>query len=967
MKDERFVLVEEDIIFQEDKKRINGLNKILNSQKENLDYRYDVKAYKEYLKEWLKHKDEKEYLRNGVLSFAEFWEYDIDYEFEDYKKILKLIDEYNKKNELITNGGPGSGNFNPGQGRGVGKPADSIDVSKYSTYEDFEQDMFRGENRKENIEKLKEQGINSKDKMYLYFVNEKFKKQKITQMSLDEAKDTILENIPKSVAEGWFIKADSSYKKKIVQLIVENDNLRSASLSLAYETYKELVNKNIGFNDFLNKELDLYRGDSEGKKFIEADSTSFISYTPFEDMAKKFGKVITKKTIKPKETLGVLRQVGEFEFLVPTFNQKKDVHKSKNASIQINDLLQKMDKILNGGPGSGNFNPGQGRGVGKPSNGHTSHGDTQYSAKNYLSKKEYENIVNHSSEDNFTEEELDAIAGYTKSMGYGASCDLNQAIRENDFGEIIERDNIVFPEDDSQIVTWKENKKFIEQKIKDKKKYDSLNQEIQLAASVLRKGGLSDEKETEKLRAYVSEMQKERDNLSKTLKYSEYENYIKNYEKGLYKNIKDDQKMWTIDEDKISKISVVKLREKQKSESKRFDEVLEIPRLMWSMYYDDKPITTDTLANKYQKDFKDLDKLDNIIKNKGFVLDKDITVTRRVANAKVIENQIKSKGEYTQNGITSVTASKSIGKKMPSGVHMGNDLLRITIPAGTRVISTYNPFVRDTQKSADKYNGGKLSEEDNRNLRMIKGQNELILPSGSKFISPNGNSVSKNEDGSYQLILKAEEGKMSNNRIERLNFLREIFNGVNKGNPYHDEKGRFTSKNGKSLTGSSSFVAGDKEIDEYCDDIVELSKCLIRNKVKGSKTKVLGKNLEGRRVDILNSDHVLKSFEDGHEDDKRVEEIKHQIENKKKAGAVVVVIRKTKDGRNVGEIVDGNHTFSAFRKLKDEGKYYYVPVVLTTPKLVDKWEKSFKSIDDMLNHEKTLLPVREFKHEKTKR
>lgn len=703
--------------------RINKLDKILNSINENLDYRYDVKAYKEYLKEWLKHKDEPEYLNGGVLSFAEFWEHDIDYEFEDYKKILELIDEYNKKKELVINGGPGSGNFNPGQGRGVGKPA----------------------------------------------------------------------------------------------------------------------------------------------------------------------------------------------------------------------------------------------------SGHTPHGDAQYSAKNYLSKKEYENIVNYSSEDNFTEEELDAIAGYTKSMGYGASCDLNQAIRENDFGEIIERENVVYPEDDSQIVTWKENKEFIEQKIKDKKKYDSLNQEIQLAASVLRKGGLSDKKETEKLKAYVSDMQKERDNLSKTLKYSEYENYIKNYEKGLYKDIKDDQKMWTIDEDKLSKISVVKLREKQKSEQKRFDEVLEIPRLMWSMYYDDKPTTIDTLANKYQRDFKDLDKLDNIIKNKGFVLDKDITVTRRVANAKVIENQIKNKGEYTQNGITSVTAAKSIGKKMPSGVHMGNDLLRITIPAGTRVISTYNPFVRDTQKSADKYNGGKLSEEDNRNLRMIKGQNELILPSGSKFVSPNGNSISKNEDGSYQLILKTEEGKMSNNRIERLNFLQEIFNGVNKGNPYHDEKGRFTSKNGKNLTGSSSFVADDKEIDEYCDDIVELSKCLIRNKVKGSKTKVLGKNLEGRRVDILNSDHVLKSFEDGHEDDKRVEEIKQQIENKKKAGAVVVVIRKTKDGRNVGEIVDGNHTFSAFRKLKDEGKYYYVPVVLTTPKLVDKWEKSFKSIDDMLNHEKTLLPVREFSREKTER
>lgn len=139
MKDERFVLTEEDIIFQEDKnkKRINRLNKILNSQKENLDYRYDVKAYKEYLKEWLKHKDEKEYLNGGVLSFAEFWEYDIDYEFEDYKKILKLIDEYNKKNELVTNGGKGSGNFNPGQGRGIGKPGKGSNATNvYEKYKD---------------------------------------------------------------------------------------------------------------------------------------------------------------------------------------------------------------------------------------------------------------------------------------------------------------------------------------------------------------------------------------------------------------------------------------------------------------------------------------------------------------------------------------------------------------------------------------------------------------------------------------------------------------------------------------------------------------------------------------------------------------------------------------------------------------------------------------------------------------
>lgn len=538
--------------------RLHDLEKVINSQKENLDYRYDVKAYKEYLKEWLKHKDEKEYLDGGVLSFAEFWEHDIDYEFEDYKKILKLIDEYNKKKELVTNGGPGSGNFNPGQGRGVGKPA----------------------------------------------------------------------------------------------------------------------------------------------------------------------------------------------------------------------------------------------------NGHTSKSATQYSADKYLTRAEHENIINYSSEDNFTDDELDAIASYTNSMRYGASSDLNQAIRENDFGEIIEKENIEFPKDNSQIVTWKENREFLENKIKEKEAYDKLQQEYK----EFRKKHEGDANYRDEIIKRVEEV----NSAYRKLDYSDYSNYIENYKNGVYKNLKDDDKLWTIDNNKIEKVSIVELRKEQKNNPKEFYEKINIPRLTWSTY-NSNPTTTDTMATVYGNDFKDLDKLDNIIKNKGFVLDKDITVTRRVANAKVIENQIKNKGEYTQNGITSVTAARSIAKKMPSGVNMGDDLLRITIPAGTKVISTYNPFVRDVQKSADKYNGGNLTVDDKRNLRMIKGQNELILPSGSKFVSPKGNSISKNEDGSYQLILKVENDKTSKNSLKISDYLRNnqsaksyfrsqrlfvILNKVNRGNPYHDEKGRFASNDG---------------------------------------------------------------------------------------------------------------------------------------------------------------------------
>ena len=240
---------------------------------------------------------------------------------------------------------------------------------------------------------------------------------------------------------------------------------------------------------------------------------------------------------------------------------------------------------------------------------------------------------------------------------------------------------------------------------------------------------------------------------------------------------------------------------------------------------------------------------------------------------------------------------------------------------------------------------------------MIKSQNELILPSGSKFISPNGNNISKNEDGSYQLILKVEKDKTSENSLNIIDYLRNnlsaksyfrsqrlcsILNKVNRGNPYHDEKGRFASKNGGYY--KSSFVTKDgKEIDEYCSNFKELSKVLIKNEVKATKEKVLGKELLGRRIDILNSDSIMNTVNRNAEDKKRVEEIKYQIETKKKSGIIPIIIR---DNNSI-DIVDGTHTLEAFMRLKEEGKKYYIPILITTPELVEKWENKFKSIEDL--------------------
>lgn len=219
-------------------------------------------------------------------------------------------------------------------------------------------------------------------------------------------------------------------------------------------------------------------------------------------------------------------------------------------------------------------------------------------------------------------------------------------------------------------------------------------------------------------------------------------------------------------------------------------------------------------------------------------------------------------------------------------------------------------------------------------------------------------------------ILNSEEEKISENRLKIIDCLRNnlsaksyfrsqrlssILNKVNKGNPYHDEKGRFASKNGGYY--KSSFVTKDGiEIDEYCPNFKELSKVLIKNKVKATKEKVLGKELLGRRIDILNSDSITGTVNRNAEDEKRVEEIKYQIETKKKSGIIPIVIR---DDNSI-DIVDGTHTFEAFMRLKEEGKKYYIPILITTPDLVEKWENKFKSIEDLHKSQKSLVKVREF-------
>lgn len=189
-----------------------------------------------------------------------------------------------------------------------------IDVSKYKNFNEFIKD-------KEMIKKLKEKGINNVNDAKIEYNRLKFENQKIKEMSVEDSVKTIKNKIPQNITDGWFRDADSAYKQKLNDLIVNDDEIRSAGLSIAYNGYKEFTNENIGFNDFLNKEIKVYRGGTQSK-LIDYDKQNFISYSYDKNIAKSFNKNVDEITIKPINTLGMYQTTGEYEILVPQYINK---------------------------------------------------------------------------------------------------------------------------------------------------------------------------------------------------------------------------------------------------------------------------------------------------------------------------------------------------------------------------------------------------------------------------------------------------------------------------------------------------------------------------------------------------------------------------------------------------------------------------------------------------------------------
>ena len=146
----------------------------------------------------------------------------------------------------------------------------------------------------------------------------------VHQISKAEADEVVYDNVRQSLYDGWFRAADSSYKPALVSAMLSSPEMRNAGLSLAYENYKNCCIWNneepLDFETFLVTPVKMYRG-GYGQKHTKDDV--FSAYTFDRKTAEHFASngngehIVTEAMIRPIDTYGSMRAVGESEIWVP--------------------------------------------------------------------------------------------------------------------------------------------------------------------------------------------------------------------------------------------------------------------------------------------------------------------------------------------------------------------------------------------------------------------------------------------------------------------------------------------------------------------------------------------------------------------------------------------------------------------------------------------------------------------------
>lgn len=194
-----------------------------------------------------------------------------------------------------------------GASSGGGSESKYTDSTNFKEFYKINKDSLKDIGKKGGWDAVREEWIDTRLKTELKNVHE---------ISSEKAIEQIRDSISTSTLDGWFRNADSEYKPRLIESILSNKGTLNAGLNVAYQNYKNSLGKNekpLKFNKWLNTPQTLYRGD-RGQKTVEGDI--FMSYSLDINVAKKFGSNITKKRIKPIDTLGSYQTTGEQEYLI---------------------------------------------------------------------------------------------------------------------------------------------------------------------------------------------------------------------------------------------------------------------------------------------------------------------------------------------------------------------------------------------------------------------------------------------------------------------------------------------------------------------------------------------------------------------------------------------------------------------------------------------------------------------------
>lgn len=189
------------------------------------------------------------------------------------------------------------------------------------------------------------------------------------------------------------------------------------------------------------------------------------------------------------------------------------------------------------------------------------------------------------------------------------------------------------------------------------------------------------------------------------------------------------------------------------------------------------------------------------------------------------------------------------------------------------------------------------------------------------------------EEDSYE-----DPGIIKESRKERLNFLREIFNGVNKGNPYHDKFGRFTSKDSSEFSSKNLYYDTDGHLGDASKsgDITKNIKSFkdFKDLLTEVDESYNGYIIKGRELWVHPESNLFKKTDSPVMDENTLKKRKEEIVKENKSPFVLISTYNNKD-----VIIDGNHVAAAYRELSEEGKNYLVPILYVERKEIERFEK----------------------------